>query len=89
MDIDRAKALEAIIEDPSTPVDACAEAWRQLIDMIPRDAAHRFYQSHIPELLEICRRVEQDTAFDLETRREAKERAEYLRFRLRALGGDR
>jgi uncharacterized protein (UPF0147 family) len=88
MDIERAKVLKAIMDDPNTPPDVHAEAWRQLIDMIPRDVAHRFFQSHVPEFLEIFRRVEQDDTIDPGTRREAKERAEYLVFRQRMLGGD-
>lgn len=59
-----------------------------LSSMIDPDIVHRVVQPYLGGFLEAFQEAAQDTTLGPETRREAKEYAEYLLFRKRLLGGD-
>lgn len=86
MDIERAKALKAIVDDPNTPADVRFEASKEYLDMCDPDDVRRAVLPYLDEFLAAFQEDAQNPALDPETRRQAKEYAEYLQFRKRMLG---
>ncbi|WP_237715370.1 hypothetical protein [Pseudomonas putida] len=87
MDIERAEALLSLVIDPGLPDEIRLEAHQQFLDLFDPADVHRAMQPYLGEFLEAFQRDAVDTTLDPDTRRQANEHAEYLRFRQRMLGG--